>query len=96
MHGEVSVSQSGGSTPEGGAIQLVQIRGLPDRAWRWTLRLALPLLFFVSALSLYWIWFDRAFGVAGWDTVVVGLPLAAEAGAVALWSIAVWCARDLV
>ncbi len=71
-------------------------RGSHNCAWRWTLRLALPLLVFVSGLALYWIWFDHAFGVTRWDTIVVGLPLAIEAAAVSLWSVSVWCSTDFV
>jgi hypothetical protein len=84
-------------TPPGGITAYLGASQRPhDCAWRWTLRLALPLLVFLSGLVLYWIWFDRAYGVIGWDTIVVGLPLAIEAGAVALWSVGVWCSKDLV
>jgi hypothetical protein len=71
-------------------------RSIPDLAWRWTLRLALPTLVFLSGLALYWIWVDRVFGTTSWDTFMVGLPLAVEATAAAIWSIGVWCAKDLV
>lgn len=67
-----------------------------NRLWRWTLRLALPLLTFLTGLALYWIWFDHAYGGTEWTTFVVGLPLAIEGAAVALWSISAWSSNDLV
>ena len=67
-----------------------------NRLWRWTLRLALPLLTFLTGLALYWIWFDHAYGGTEWTTFVVGLPLAVEGAAVALWSISAWSSNDLL
>ncbi|MBS0224500.1 MAG: hypothetical protein JSR91_27600 [Proteobacteria bacterium] len=67
-----------------------------NRLWRWTLRLALPTLAFLSGLALYWIWFDQAYGGTEWTTIIVGLPLAVEAAAVTLWSISAWSSNDLV
>ena len=67
-----------------------------NRVWRWILRLALPLLAFLSGLVLYWIWFDQAYGGTEWTTIVVGLPLAVEAAAVALWSVSAWSSNDLI
>jgi hypothetical protein len=99
MHRELSPTLQGGAEGEDIGITLdlsPPPRSISDQAWRWTLRLALPTLVFVSGLALYWIWFDRVFGTESWDTVVVGLPLAAEATAAAIWSVGVWCAKDLV
>lgn len=67
-----------------------------NRLWRWTLRLALPLLTFLTGLALYWIWFDHAYGGTEWTTFVVGLPLAIEGAAVALWSVSAWSSNDLL
>ena len=67
-----------------------------NRLWRWTLRIALPLLTFLTGLALYWIWFDQAYGGTEWTTIIVGLPLAIEAAAVALWSVSAWSSNDLV
>lgn len=67
-----------------------------NRLWRWTLRIALPLLTFLTGLALYWIWFDHAYGGTEWTTFVVGLPLAVEGAAVALWSISAWSSNDLL
>jgi hypothetical protein len=67
-----------------------------NRVWRWILRLALPVLAFLSGLVLYWIWFDQAYGGTEWTTIVVGLPLAVEAAAVALWSVSAWSSNDLI
>lgn len=67
-----------------------------NRLWRWILRLALPLLVFLTGLVLYWIWFDQAYGGIGWTTIIVGLPLAFEAVAAALWSVSAWCSNDLL
>ncbi len=67
-----------------------------NRLWRWTLRLALPTLAFLTGLALYWIWFDQAYGGTEWTTIIVGLPLAIEAAAVTLWSISAWSSKDLL
>jgi hypothetical protein len=67
-----------------------------NRMWRWILRLALPSLAFLTGLVLYWIWFDQAYGGTEWTTIFIGLPLAIEAVAVALWSVSAWCSNDLV
>lgn len=68
----------------------------PHRIWRWTLRLALPLLVAVTGLVLYWIWFDSSDGGIGWPAIVTGVPLLFVAAAATLWTVIAWCSKDTV
>jgi hypothetical protein len=66
-----------------------------ERIWRWTLRLALPLLLFLSGKVLYWIWFDNVYGSVDGCDIVGGLVLAIGAAVVALWALGSWCSEDV-
>ncbi len=70
-------------------------RSRDERIWRWTLRLALPLLIFLSGKVLYWIWFDNVYGRVDWCDIVGGLALAVGAAVVALWAFGSWCSEDV-
>jgi hypothetical protein len=63
--------------------------------WQWTLRLALPLLLFLSGKVLYWIWFDNVYGGVDACDIVGGLALAVCAVVVALWAVGSWCSEDV-
>ena len=70
-------------------------RSCDELIWRWTLRLALPLLLFLSGRVLYWIWFDNVYAqVVGCD-VEGGLALATGASVVAVRALGSWCSQDI-
>jgi hypothetical protein len=96
LHFDLSGTQPMTSEAQAPSAYSLPRRRSHNRLWRWTLRLALPLLTFLTGLALYWIWFDHAYGGTEWTTFVVGLPLAIEGAAVALWSVSAWTSNDLL
>jgi hypothetical protein len=66
-----------------------------ERICRWIIRLALPILIYLSGQVLYWIWVDNVYGPPGWQGFLSGLPLVIVAVAATIWAIAIWSSGDL-
>jgi hypothetical protein len=66
-----------------------------ERICRWILRLALPILVYLSGQVLYWIWFDNVYGPPDLGGFLAGIPLAIVAIAAAIWAVGVWSSADL-
>jgi hypothetical protein len=85
------ISESMGRVPKTRAERTAR----DERICRWILRLALPVLVYLSGQVLYWIWFDNVYGPPDLGGFLAGIPLAVVAIAAAIWAVGVWSATDL-